>query len=1044
MARYTMLTNIGLDRIAQADSAGMHIEITKWVGAFDEKLYDDYTSNNPDYLDIANYTNTNDEYPNFSSGENQETVYNGDANLTSGASRQTNTVYWNSVPTTGNWNTPTLTNLYSGVTYNSVGVSQLDPSETGTWVAGTPYPLNPVDGNWWKVIGNGTMDTTIVGGTASVAYCDGDILVRFNDTFINGAGDANKYRGHFNVSISSKDKILLINKVGLYGIVRSNAGVIQGSPFLLGQVIIPNAQAILPSTGQGEVNEMLLEFQIDAQAALIDFDDIMYASQNDYWKQTTVGAGSGSYALSYEGAVYIAQSLSVEDLTPNDNPNMIGNGGLDGGVAKLLVSTFHTTNSEHEDNERELPQLVLQYVDNDPNPAIIIDRRIRTTFRTTDDGDCEIDMYGACNNEFGPYSFVPKSDEYLGLGNKTNRWKWLEISDTIDVYAGDYITGNDGKILKDGVWYYIDNSDTKTSRSWRNNTTLRKNDFQDLKICGDISNEYGYISLRKNHMSANSNLGMAYFGNTSVFVGPHHDSRDYTDGGSGLLKENYFYTYGNISNYISESKDANGNTYTNEYPFCLRSTQDINLYTISTDNISKYDSEHLSTYMGYDALGVSMEIWTMIKYGSDQKTQNFVANFTGITSGISTIYNSFFTEGDYDAYGSTAKTIQDVRDHLFGLNPNGDPTGTNIRGISRDILFTSSRYIYTFGDIVPMVDGLNDLGSWNHGYRDLHVGTIHGGSLYTTNGKTGAEYTDTRHITIDGSLLPVAWYHDLGSIVHKWDILYAQSLGTKAGQIDTGYIRSINSDELILGKTIITSTELLSSDVLGYNPELGSTGANYTNFAIGSPTSYINAAYINVLHIGSIVGLDTSIKTSDIKISLNTSWFDDAAWEAVSANNLYATVTYSNFGITNVTLKVDTSAQIKTTSTFGTNSGTNKGITLISSDGKGLFEALTLEMKSIDGISDDNVDNFWALVFSNSNTANIESASADQNVSGGSKNNRPTFNKNVKISDVTYDANTKIFGNDAFTCEAKHTDNKKVDSYQSLQFTMVGIALKYE
>lgn len=807
MAIYTMLTDIGLNKIGETQGTGMYIEITRWVGAFDKQLYLDYKNDNIDYTDISNYTMTSDLYPNNQYGLPQLTEY---SNL--GVDGQENTVYWMGGAEDGftiDWNSPAIDDLYSGVTYSSVGISDLVTLKGDYDVSSEVYPTNPLEGDYWTVKGTGVID--------SIQYCDGDIMAYVNGVWVNGNNSTS--RAHFKIPVQSSiyKETLLINKIGAYAILRDSLGIPHGGPFLLGQVIIPQPQLIQPlNTASGVVDTLFVEFQIDAQSALINFDNIVFSSENDYWQQLV--HIDGSYGLEYEGNVYIAQQLAIDDLTPN-----IGDSVTDIGISKLFVSTFHTLNSVNPESERTLPQLNLQYVDNSENN---ITRRIRTTFRTTDDGDCEIDMYGACSNEFGYYSLVPKTDEIFGLGNKTNRWRWLEASHNIDLYRGDYIVGEDGKISQDGEWYYIDNSSTTTKRSWRSSSSLKANDYQDLQIYGNIADEWGFTSLRNNYMSANTNLGMAYFGNTSVFVGPHYDSRDFVNGGA--LKENYFYTYGNISNYIAETKDVNNNvTGAMEYPFCLRSTQDINLYTISTDNLSKYDVEHLATYGGYDALGVTMEIWNMIYYGTNQNSSNFVSKFTGIADGISTIYNSFFTEANYDLYGSKAVTIQDVRDDLFGENPNGQPTGTNVRGIGKDILLTSSRYIYTFGDIVPMVDGLNNLGSWNHNFRDLHVGTIN-----------GIKYSDVdevyRSLTVNGNIVPLNIDHNIGSKVTPWNTVYTKYLGDKINPIDTGYISKLNVSTITAQN--ISTTSLTCLDI-------------NNNMSIDNLQGNINIARINGLDI---------------------------------------------------------------------------------------------------------------------------------------------------------------------------------------------------
>ena len=416
MGVYTMLTDKGLGEIFNnTQPGGALIEVSYWVGALDRKLWDDYNNINTvvSAINISAYTTPSDTYPNFSYGISQ---------ATSGVNvlNPVNTVYWSSGASPARWQQPVSTNLHPNVSYQ--GVANTDAIRyIGTWDARLGYyPSNPSTGDFWEISYAGVIE--------GIFYGVGDRMVFNGSTFLNHTNE--DYRGNFRVIVSDNTMPLYINKIGVYAIKRSADGVIiNQDPFLLGQVIIPDAQLVQPFKSDLSVDQLVVDFQIDAQAALIDFDNIMFSSQNDYWQQ--VNANDGQYGLQYDGQVFITNSLSVEDL------NATYPTSSDIGVGKLFVSTFETLNKPNPTEEQELPQLVLQYVKSSNYPAgngTAFAPRIRTTFRTNDEGNCELDLYGSCLNEFGYYSVIPKTDMSFGLGNLKYRWKNITASNEIDGY----------------------------------------------------------------------------------------------------------------------------------------------------------------------------------------------------------------------------------------------------------------------------------------------------------------------------------------------------------------------------------------------------------------------------------------------------------------------------------------------------------------------------------------------------------------------------------------------------------------------------------
>ena len=111
----------------------------------------------------------------------------------------------------------------------------------------------------------------------------------------------------------------------------------------------------------------------------------------------------------------------------------------------MFVSTFERINNETDQAiESEKPQICAQYV-TAPN-GTTASKRIRTTFRTNSDGNCEVDFYGACFPDGVVYSLIPKADNEFGIGIAADRWKNMYLgkffslrgpSDYFEVTAGE-------------------------------------------------------------------------------------------------------------------------------------------------------------------------------------------------------------------------------------------------------------------------------------------------------------------------------------------------------------------------------------------------------------------------------------------------------------------------------------------------------------------------------------------------------------------------------------------------------------------------------
>ena len=524
---------------------------------------------------------------------------------------------------------------------------------------------------------------------------------------------------------------LKFNKVGLYAVHRSATGEVSGEPFLFGQVIMPEPQLIVSeqtsSTSQSTVSNLIIDYQLDFSAIDTDFEAVFYGSPNEYWERVT--NASGQYGLLYEGSVFITNTLGVEDRNPSIVPNPD-----DVGVAKTLMSTFHTVNKANPAEERVLPQLCLQYVDYPTNIAGVPEGsqfpyRIRSTFRTNENGNLELDMYGGCNAD-GFYSFMPKTDEVLSLGKPSNRWRSIYLSTGYETNLGEYVlidgpdTDDDAELVVSGSrWNYIENRDTT-----------------------------GFMVMQANDLLDNRVYGMGYFGNSSVYVGPHYDDRDLV-ADELSKKDNYFYSYGNISNYMGIAITSGGDTVMEPYQLGIRSTgSGIAMYSISDDYISRYEvgSAGNSDIDG-DSEQFINDMYTMASFGDagnryDGSNGFFFNNVTG-QNGTDTIFNKLMPTAEWESTKDTlvGDDVATVRASLYGGNfVTGNPDANN----KTDILLTSRRFIYTFGDIMPMVDGFNNLGANSHGFARLYLERLVGQSY------AGDRISENRYTEIVGHLYP--------------------------------------------------------------------------------------------------------------------------------------------------------------------------------------------------------------------------------------------------------------------------------------------------
>ena len=887
MGVYSMLTDKGLNEIVSAQpDVGILIEVNHWVASFDEQLDADYESGSDNYKDITNYTSPLDTFPDgnpiyWNTGNSDRSSFQGDWSSTtpptdSDAVGGTILQYdWWNVTITGNiggisfvpgdslfWNgnswqngfsiTPQKDDLFTGVSYSPVVDDIVSPERyigSWDWNGTDELPQNPGTGDWW--------DITVANTVGGIFYDIGNALLWNGVAWQNGV-DTNG-RGKFRVIVSNPNESMTINKIGIYGSKRSVDGVIQGLPFLLGEVIIPAKQLIQPKASSDDsfsVDQLVVDFEIDIQAIIVNFDDIIYASPNDYWDR--IVSNDGQYGLATDGQVYISNRVGIEDLNtqfPNNNSSEIPIGDI--GVGKLLVATYQTVNKFNPHEEEELPQLVLQYVNTDNYDGINgggyigngFAPRIRTTFRTNPQGNCEIDLYGSCANEYGYYALIPKEDRIFGLGNDDNRWNILKLSNRFELYLGDKPKDDDGNV--------------------NTNTT-----------------KFGYIVFDKNPFN-NYDTGLAYFGNSSIAVGPHQNidpNIEHTN------LDNYSYTYGNISNF--PSRDPYSGEDDRAYDLAVRSTHDIVMYNLGNDYVS---DREFGRGIGDDSQTTIYEIWNMLINGqrdvtsSDYDESAFINKVVIGDNGNPSIFKKFFSESAWNNLnnGSSITSLVDMRNAIYGQDEITDITKRG-NGINKDTLITSSRYIFTNGDILPMVNGLNNLGSYHSRFRDLYIDTIHGAkhsSGRKINDVYGDPYNGWNLLYMDADIVPEnsskkITYNLKGE---RFDVITCDDLGYDNLPIDAGYISKLKISTDITMKSG-SNIKFENGWSMDRSSLINCNGGGY----IGSSDCKIEEIWVKAIYADEIYGSLAKNKVSKSFSAGNFTSNGNQTWMKTSDNNLSA------------------------------------------------------------------------------------------------------------------------------------------------------------
>lgn len=322
--------------------------------------------------------------------------------------------------------------------------------------------FNPVDGFDWK--GTWTKLTSaeyydkIPPDPLKVSYRDLFSGVTYTPVHDVNSEGIPQTRGKFRVAVHPRRGTIKFNKIAVYATHAHGNGITDSAPFLFAQIIFPSVQVVNSSAEAGNgISAFDFDFELQFKTEVGSFDKIFFSSYDDYWSRCTVRA-DGTYGLAYDGDIYVGESVSYDDIRA-DLTDVKSSA-----VTKMFVSTSEWGKKKNVNRETNMPQFGLQYVVGGNNGTIR--RRIRTTFRVTGEGDCEIDFYGACDTNNKIFAFIPYTEfmdkipkpAKFGFGNNEHRWdsffghRLLDFG--IGLFSMKYLTALD----KDGGGLRVRNS----------------------------------------------------------------------------------------------------------------------------------------------------------------------------------------------------------------------------------------------------------------------------------------------------------------------------------------------------------------------------------------------------------------------------------------------------------------------------------------------------------------------------------------------------------------------------------------------------------
>ena len=706
MANYAMFTKLGLNEIANASQNGQYMEIGAYVPVYDYR-YDPYigliSAGALSAIQVSAYTSEYDQFP------QGEVIWN--TTNQNAYSLSPNSNYLKKVDTDPDYTGNSVITQY--IHSNKVQINIYNASPMSNHYTAVTDVKNPgVMDNNWNFNPSAIIPSSANNAPANLSAVTFPYLyngVSYQPVLLSGT----ERRANFKVTCRCPVGQFKFNKLALYGVKRTSTSAISTNPFLFAQVILPEPYILHSNqsvaTSGFSLSEFVLDFQVETKQFTTEFENIFYGTSGDYWKRVTIQS-DGSYGVLYDGFVAISNALAIDDQLDLTNTSAISP------PSKLFVSTFEKINAENINVEKYLPQLGIQYVDKNSN-------RSRTTLKVVQNGDCEIDMYGACTSANPIPSMIPRYDGEVGLGTNVGeykRWNHLNLKHSLEITNSNFLNLNDQLY------------DTFYMRA----TTSNENSAGVLEIYnGDIIN------------------------------GPRYSELDIVNIENTLTKKpSYWYYYGNISSprthvkgLVYDIEDLLLRSFNNVTMACIKSeyndlsSQEIirRIETMDTTSdegsaILKEDQDILLATKGVIKVSGHIIPFKNSRVDLGRSELPFDRFFT---NQIASDASDLLIRGKHDIGIANIKpdslasneSSNSIMKKLWSMDPDSDSgydtdVGTPLLGKDKDILIATNRWIKVKGNIIPFKNNDVSIGSPERYLNKLYVKTLYTDNIVIVNG----------------------------------------------------------------------------------------------------------------------------------------------------------------------------------------------------------------------------------------------------------------------------------------------------------------------
>lgn len=244
-----------------------------------------------------------------------------------------------------------------------------------------------------------------------------------------------------------------------------------------------------------------------------------------------------------------------------------------------------------------------------------------------------------------------------------------------------------------------------------------------------------------------------------------------------LNSSSYRGFYAKMNSYNHEARFGNGNIFCGPYySSAMPGYTDANdkaMFSPIENNY--YMHGNISSYRASAAVGTGTATVT------DDLFVRSLGNMVMVT----------LNEDDADKNWATANQLIT---RIWNVKDNITPDIRESLGVDKDIAIVAGRNIYTYGNILPLLHGRDELGEQYRGFEKLWVKRL---------GYAKSSSTETFNaIQCDTGLVPtVNEAVHLGDNTYRWGNVWAKEIGHVSKYVDKGYLNEINTLNVNFNKT---------------------------------------------------------------------------------------------------------------------------------------------------------------------------------------------------------------------------------------------------